>query len=78
MARLNSGEIAVSGVFDKQTLIAAVVCFAHRGLYADLGGNARDQQMRDAAAACEFVPKQLVPEHEPLPGLRMTNSLGIG
>src|SRR5450830_515916 len=43
------GEIAGAGVFDDQAFVAAVVGFAHRGLYADFGRDAGKEQVRDAA-----------------------------
>ncbi len=46
--RLELGEIALGGVLDQQALVAAIVRLAHRGLDADLGGHARDDQVGDA------------------------------
>src|SRR5215472_12404634 len=45
------GEVRAGAVFQHQAVEAAVVGLAHRGVDADLGGDAADEKLRDVAAA---------------------------
>ena len=48
---LEFGEVGAGAIRQHQAVEAAIVRFAHRRVDADLGGDAADDQLRDAAAA---------------------------
>ena len=74
--RLELGEVALGAVLDHQAGVAAVVGLAHRRLHADLGGDAREDQVGDALRVQDLVDPRR-PEHA-LAGLSMTISRPCG
>ena len=52
---LELGEVGGDAVLEHQAVVAAVVGLAHRGVDADLGGDAADDELCDAAAAQDGV-----------------------
>ena len=74
--RLELGEVALGAVLDQQAVVAAVVGLAHRGLHADLGRHAGEDEVRDAARLQDLVQAG-GPEHA-LAGLVDDDLAGFG
>ena len=77
----NRGEMVrvvrrAGSVGEHQALESAVIRFAHRRMHANVGGDPRKNEVRDAARAQDVLEVGRV--EAPLPGLSMTISPGIG
>src|SRR5207245_933876 len=57
---LELGKVALGRVLDQQALVAAVVRLAHRGLHADLGRDAGQEQMRDSLRSQHLVQRRRI------------------